>query len=149
MCTLLVNKDLTVFQNVLLFVMSSVLILFKKVFFPALLSSQRLRCLLYAFLSLLLLVFKNLFLNRDLFIIYLYRFIYERSLICANISLLFWCVSLNSFIECCFESIKIKVVAFRGCLRYPIPNIGHKHLIIYYSFKSNNLCNDYWDQYCK
>ena len=40
-------------------------------------STQRLRCLLYNFLPMLLFVFKNLFLRRDLFIVFL--FIYFHS----------------------------------------------------------------------
>ena len=69
---LAVKNGCTVFQKVLLSVISLVLILLKKFFFSLLIKfTQRLHCLLYAFRSMSLFVFKNKFLRRDLFIIYL------------------------------------------------------------------------------
>ena len=116
--------------------MSCKLILFKRFFFSHLIKlTQRLCCLLYTFLSTSLFVFKNLFqkfIFKNLFIpfhdFFLCHFIYEMSLICTNISLLYWSMSLNSFIKCCFEKIKLKVVVFRGHLRSSVLNISHKHL---------------------
>ena len=69
----------TVFQEVLLSVMSLLLILLKKFFFLLLITiSQRLCCLLYSFLSMSLFVFKNLFLRRDLFMISLFIFLFMK-----------------------------------------------------------------------
>ena len=74
-----VKNGFTVFQKVLLYVMSLVLILLKKFFFSLLIKlTQRLRCLLYAFLSMSLFVFKNLFLRRDLFMIALFIFLFMK-----------------------------------------------------------------------
>ena len=68
-CTLSVKRGFTFLQNVLLSVMSRVFSLLKKFFFCYLINvTQMLRCLLYALLSMSLLVFRNLFLRRLLFI---------------------------------------------------------------------------------
>ena len=77
-CTLSVRKGFTVFQNVLLSVMPRViLILLKKFFFSHLIKlTQRLRCLLYAFLSISLFVFKKLFLSHVLFMISWFIFLF-------------------------------------------------------------------------
>ena len=89
-----VKNGFTVSQKVLLSVMSLVLIFLKKFFFSLLIKlTEILRCLLYAFLSMLLFVFKNLFLH-DFFV---YLFIYERRLISSNIPLFYGSMSLNSF----------------------------------------------------
>ena len=95
------KKWLYLFIKVLLSVMSLALILLAKFFFSLLIKlAQRLHCLLYAFLSMSLFVFKNLFLRRDLFMIslFVYLFIYERRLICSKIPLFLGSMSLNSFI---------------------------------------------------
>ena len=67
-----VNKDFTVFQNILLSVMSRVLMYTCINIFNIIKFSQRLRCLLYAFLSKSLFVFENLFLSRDFFKFFLF-----------------------------------------------------------------------------
>ena len=64
--TLSVKKDLIVLQNVLLSVKSVVLILSKSFGLAFLIRlKQQLRCLLYAFLSICILMFKKLSLRRD------------------------------------------------------------------------------------
>ena len=63
--------------------MSLALILLENFFVALLIKlTQRLRCLLYAFLSMSFFVFKNLFLRRDrpLHDFFIYLFIYERRL---------------------------------------------------------------------
>ena len=72
-----VKNGFTVLQYILLSVMSLVLILLKKFSFSLLIKlTQRLRCLLYAFLSVSLFVFKNLFLGRNVFMISLFIFLF-------------------------------------------------------------------------
>ena len=74
-----VKNCFTVFQRVLLFVMSLVLILLKKFFFSLLIKlTQRLRYLLYAFLSMSLFVFRNFFLIRDLFMVSLFVLLFMK-----------------------------------------------------------------------
>ena len=112
--------------------MSCVLILIKKFFFFRLSKlPQRLRCSLYAFLSMSLFVL-NFFFSKSwpFHDVFIYSFIYERSLICTNISLFYWSVFLNSLIKYCFEKIKLKVVVFRGHLRYSILIIRHRNIFI-------------------
>ena len=70
--------------------------------------AQRFCWLLYAFLSMLLFVFKNLFLRRDFF------------MICSNIPLFYGRMPLNSFIKSCFKSIKLKIVVLRSHLNNTI-----------------------------
>ena len=91
-CTWGVNKGFTVFQNVLLSVMSLVLILLNFFFSCLIKLRQRLRCLLYTFLSMLLFVISKSW----PFHFFIYHFIYERSLICTNTLLFYWRVSLLS-----------------------------------------------------
>ena len=73
-----VKNDFTVFQKVLLSVMSLVLILLKFFFSLLIKPTQRLRCLLYPFQSMSLFVFKKLFLRRDLFLISLFAFLFMK-----------------------------------------------------------------------
>ena len=85
-----VKNGFTVFQKVLWSAMSLVLMLLRKFCFSLLVKlTQRLHCLLYAFLSMSILVFKNLFLRRDLFMISLFR-----HLICSNLPLFYGSMSL-------------------------------------------------------
>ena len=79
-CLYFVSKKwLYLFIKVLLSVMSLVLILLTKFFFSLLIKlAQRLHCVLYAFLSMSLFVFKNLFLRRDLFMISLFIFLFMK-----------------------------------------------------------------------
>ena len=124
-----VKSGFTVFQTVLLSVMSIVLILLKKFFFSLLIKlTQRLRCLLYALLSMSLFVFKSLFL-RPLHDFFIYLFIYERRLIRSNIPLFYGSMSLNSFIKSCFKSIKLKIIVLRRHLNNTIFNVKHKRFI--------------------
>ena len=59
--------------------MSLALILLEKFFVALLIKlTQRLRCLLYAFLSMSFFVFKNLFQRRDLFMISLFIFLFMK-----------------------------------------------------------------------
>ena len=110
-----VKNGFTVYLKVLLSVMSLVLILRKKLFSSLLIKfTQRLHCLLYAFLSMSLFLFKNLFLRRDLFMIYL--FIYERRLVCSKITHFYGSMSLNNFIKNCFKSIELKIAVLRSHL---------------------------------
>ena len=77
--TLSVKNGFTVFQKVLLPGMSLVLILQKKFFFSILIKlTRRLRCLLYAFWSKSLFLFKNSFLRRDFFMICLLIFLFMK-----------------------------------------------------------------------
>ena len=77
-----VKKGFNVFQKILFSVLSLVLItLLTKFCFSLLIKFiQKLRCLLYAFLSMSLFVFKNLFLTRDLFMISLFIFLLWKAL---------------------------------------------------------------------
>ena len=129
-CTLSVNKGFTVFQNVLLSVMARVVILIRKFLFSRLIKlTQRLCCLSYAFLLMSLFVFKYLFLSSDLSWFLYLSFYLWRNLVCTNISLFRWSVSFNNFIKCCFENIKLKLIVFKGHLRYPTLNTSHKYVI--------------------
>ena len=72
-----VKNGFTIFHKVLLSVMALASILLKKFFFSLLIKlSQRLRCLLYAFLSMSFFVFQNLFLRRYIFMISLFSFLF-------------------------------------------------------------------------
>ena len=126
-----VKNGFTAFQKVLLSVMSRVLILLKKLFFSLLIKlTQRLRCLLYTFLSMSFFVLKNLFLRRDLFMISLFIFLfYKRRLICSNIPLFYGSLSLNSIIKPCFKLIKLKIVVLRSHLNNTIFNVKYKRFI--------------------
>ena len=109
--------------------MSRVLIL-NKFFFSRLIKlTERLRCLLYAFLSMSLFVFKNFSKPSPFYDFFIYSCIYERSSICTNMSLFYWSVFLNSLIKYCFKNVKLEVVVFRGHLRYSILKISHKNVI--------------------
>ena len=78
---------------------SLVLILLNKFFFSLLIKlTERLRCLLYAFLSMSLFVFKNLFLSRDFFMISLLSFCLWKALGLLKHTAFYWSMSLNSFI---------------------------------------------------
>ena len=72
-------KSLTVFQKVFLSMMSFMLILLKRFFFLRLIElMQKLHCLLRVFLSISHFMFKNVFLERDLFMISLFIILFMK-----------------------------------------------------------------------
>ena len=101
----------------LFIVVTGALILLNIFFFSRLIKyTQRLRC----FLSMSIFVFKNVFLSRDLFMISLFIVFFLK-----------WVWFLRKYryfigacFMSCFEKIKLKVVIFRGHLKYPILNRG-------------------------
>ena len=101
------KKGFTVFQKVLLFAMSLVLTLLKAFFFSLLNKlTQRSRCLLYAFLSMLLFVFKTLFLKRNLYMISLFFFLFMKDI--------YGSMSSNIFIKSCLKSVELKFIVLKS-----------------------------------
>ena len=91
--------------------------------------TQRLHCLLYAFLSISLFVFKNLFLSRDLFMISLFIVLFMKGAwfartYCCFIGAWFRIASLSTIWKC-----QTQCRCFQRHLRYCILNISHKYLI--------------------
>ena len=139
-----VKKGFNVFQKVLLSVMSLVLVIsLKKFCFSLLIKlTQKLRCLLYAFLSMSLFVFKNLFLTRDLFMISLFIFLLWKALHLLEHAAFYGSMSLNSFIKSCFKLIKLKIVVFRSHFNNTVFNVKHKRFIrkVYKIPIRHNIC---------
>ena len=82
-CILSVNKGFTVFQNVLLSVMSRVLILWKFFFFRLIKLTQRLHCLLYAFVFCRILSLPLMPFYENLTTLFLMSQNFERILVCS------------------------------------------------------------------